>query len=207
MKDEIIRLIKRNRISTTEVSDCLEKTGVFDGALPLNRSKIAVGEIHYAYVDGESNWNLHKCIRDVKEGSVVLVDDLGSNGRASFGELVAKYLILYNQIEGIVSNTKVRDAHALIKENYPIWCAGVSPVGCYNSKPMQPVSDEIVKKRMKYFNEAVAVCDDAGVIVITKDRLNREFYEKLEMIERLEDEWFDKLDRLKLNTFEIVCGN
>ena len=138
---------------------------------------------------------------------MVLVDDLGSNGRASFGELVAKYLILYNQIEGIVSNTKVRDAHALIKENYPIWCAGVSPVGCYNSKPMQPVSDEIVKKRMKYFNEAVAVCDDAGVIVITKDRLNREFYEKLEMIERLEDEWFDKLDRLKLNTFEIVCGN
>jgi len=205
MKNEIITLIKRNRISTTEVADCLGKKGLFSNAQPLNRLHFTVGEVHYAYIDNESNWNMHRCIKDVAEGTIVLIDDLGANDKASFGELVAKYLILYKQVSGVVTNTKVRDAHALIKENYPIWCAGVSPIGCDNIEPVSSISNSLLNERKEYYNGSIMVCDDSGVVVIDKSNINNDFYKKLISIEDLEDKWFDELDRMKKNTFEIVC--
>ena len=36
IKNEIIRKIRMNRISTTEVADCLGKTGVFKDSLAVN---------------------------------------------------------------------------------------------------------------------------------------------------------------------------
>ena len=205
MKNKIIELIKRNRISTTEVADCLGKKGLFKNAFPLNKSHFKVGVIHYTFIDSQSNWNMHKDIQNVSENSIVLVDDLGTHGRASFGELVSKYLLLYRQSAGIITNTKVRDAHSLVKENYPIWCRGTNPIGCFNTKPLKQIDSKVIRKRRDKFDGAVAVCDDSGVIIIKKKFLNETFFNKLVEMENLEDKWFDCMDRLKMNTFDIVC--
>lgn len=55
------------------------------------------------------------------------------------------------------------------------------------------------------YDETVAVCDDCGVVIIPKDQLTEEFYNKLVHIEEQEDIWFDRLDHFKETTFEIVC--
>ena len=43
MKEEIIRYIQENRVSTTEVADCMDKSGLLQYAYALNRGKFRVG--------------------------------------------------------------------------------------------------------------------------------------------------------------------
>lgn len=205
MIDKILEYIKKNRVSTTELADCMGKQGLIENAIPLNKKHFIAGKVHYSYCDDESNWNVHKTIQNVPENSVVFVDDLGSNNRAIFGDLVAKYLFLYQQVVGIVTNGKIRDAHTLTKENYPIWSNGANPVGCFNVEPANPVENEILISRMNFFENSLIVADDTGVVVITSEFMTEEFYKKLEWIEEQEDIWFDCIDRKKWNTFETVC--
>ena len=205
MIDKILEYIKRNRVSTTELADCMGKQGLIENAIPLNKKHFIAGKVHYSYCDDESNWNVHKTIQNVPENSVVFVDDLGSNNRAIFGDLVAKYLFLYQQVVGVVTNGKIRDAHTLTKENYPIWSNGANPVGCFNVEPANPVENEILISRMNFFENSLIVADDTGVVVITSEFMTEEFYKKLEWIEEQEDIWFDCIDRKKWNTFETVC--
>jgi regulator of RNase E activity RraA len=205
MIDKILEYIKKNRVSTTELADCMGKQGLIENAIPLNKKHFIAGKVHYSYCDDESNWNVHKTIQNVPENSVVFVDDLGSNNRAIFGDLVAKYLFLYQQVVGVVTNGKIRDAHTLAKENYPIWSNGANPVGCFNVEPANPVENEILISRMNFFENSLIVADDTGVVVITSEFMTEEFYKKLEWIEEQEDIWFDCIDRKKWNTFETVC--
>lgn len=205
MIDKILEYIKKNRVSTTELADCMGKQGLIENAIPLNKKHFIAGKVHYSYCDDESNWNVHKTIQNAPENSVVFVDDLGSNNRAIFGDLVAKYLFLYQQVVGVVTNGKIRDAHTLTKENYPIWSNGANPVGCFNVEPANPVENEILISRMNFFENSLIVADDTGVVVITSEFMTEEFYKKLEWIEEQEDIWFDCIDRKKWNTFETVC--
>ena len=61
------------------------------------------------------------------------------------------------------------------------------------------------EKNYNKYEGAIAVCDDCGVVVISKDKITEDFYKALENIENQEDIWFDRLDHYKENTFEIVC--
>ena len=125
--------------------------------------------------------------------------------RALFGDLVSKYILLYLGNIGIVTNGYLRDAHTLVKENYPIWCSGVTPVGCFNKTVSQNTcADEILKRRERY-DGCIMVCDDSGVVMIPKDRINEEFLDKLYFIEDQEDIWYDCIDRKKWSTFKTVC--
>lgn len=205
MINQIIEYIKRNRVSTTEIADCMGKVGLLENASILNQKHFKVGKIHYCYCDDESNWNVHKYIQEVDENTIVLIDDLGSNNRGIFGDLISKYLLLYKQVGAIVTNGNIRDAHTLVKENYSIWCKGTNPVGCFNKEPQNPIDKQILKQRQNYFENSIAVCDDTGVVIISKEFINEEFYKKLEWIEAQEDIWFDCIDRKKWNTFETVC--
>jgi 4-hydroxy-4-methyl-2-oxoglutarate aldolase len=205
MINKILNYIKKNRVSTTELADCMDKIGVIDNSNALISGHFKVGKTHYCYCDDESNWNVHKNIQNVQENYIVFIDDLGANGRAIYGDIVAKYLILYKSAEAIVSNGKVRDVHTLIKENYPIWCYGTNPVGCFNYEPKSPIDKIVLNERIEYFKDSIIVADDTGAVVITKEFINKEFYAKLEWIERQEDIWFDCIDRKKWNTFDTIC--
>lgn len=205
MKKEIIEYIRKNRISTTEVADCLGKAGAVKGVMPLNRGHFKVGEIKWIYAYEESNWPIHEQIVDVEEGKIIFVQAFDCNDRALFGELVSKYLLLYRQSIAIVADGFMRDAGALIKENYAIWCRGLNPEGCFNRVPSRPLDRDIVRENANKYDGAIAVCDDCGVVIIPKEKINAEMLNALEKIELQEDIWFDCLDRYKENTFDIVC--
>jgi regulator of RNase E activity RraA len=157
------------------------------------------------YAFNESNWELHEQITDVKEGEVLLLEPFNCNNRAIFGSLVSKYLILYQQVAAIVVQGYLRDIPHLRKENWPIWCAGGTPIGCFNRKNEINLDPAIIAERRKQYDGTIAVCDDSGVVIIPKDRINRDFLEKLDWIEEQEDVWFDCIDRLKWNTYDTVC--
>ena len=205
MRDEIISYIKRNRVCTTEVADCLGKSGALPGVGPLNRGHFKVGKVKWVYAWKSSNWDVHEQIVDVDEGDVVFIDAIECGGRAIIGQLVSKYLLLYRQAAAIVVNAPMRDAAGLIRENYPIWCTGVNPVGCFNTKPETPLPSNICENHKSLYDGAVMVCDDCGVVVVPKELHTEEFLRRLEQIEEQEDIWFDRLDHKKENTFEIVC--
>ncbi|TLM80554.1 MAG: RraA family protein [Actinobacteria bacterium] len=205
MKDQIIDYIRRNRVSTTEVADCLDKTGVIPGVHALNRGHFRVGPVHWAYADGESNWACHEGLRDVAEGAVVVVDAFDCGERAIFGDLVTKFLVLYRQAEAVVVVGNMRDAARLIRENYPVWCAGTNPVGCFNTADRPLADPSLVAERRAYLEGAIAVCDDTGVVIIPKERYDAEFLGRLEAIEEQEDIWYECIDRRKWDTYDTVC--
>ena len=173
IKNEIIRKIRMNRISTTEVADCLGKTGVFKDSHAVNRGHFAVGNEKWIY--------------------------------AIIGELVTKFAVLYREAVAIISNANMRDANDIIKQNYPMWCKGFSPVGCFNKYIEQPLDSVIEKEHRDKYEGSIAVCDDTGVVIIPKEQHTEEFLKKLENIENQEDIWFEYLDKYKWDTYDIVC--
>ena len=203
--DKIIDYIKINKVSTTEVADCLGKTGALPGIYPINQGQFQVGKIRWVYAYNESNWDVHEQVRFVEKGDIVYIDAYDCKDRAIIGELVSKYIIVYRQAAAIVTNAKMRDAHRLLKEKYPIWCTGFSPIGCFNTPNESPLDEKIVLEKRELLDGAVMVCDDSGVVVIPKNLLTEEFYKKLEAIEEQEDIWFDCVDRRKWDTFDTVC--
>lgn len=206
LKNKIIDLIERNRISSTEVADALGKSGVLDTIDILNSGKFQVGEVQYVYGFNESNWPIHEQLHQVKENSVVFVDMFNCNNKAAFGELVTKYLLLYKKVKAVVVNGLMRDNHAIRKEDFPIWCAGVTPLGCSNKDIDLPKRvEKKANERKKKFDGGVLVCDDSGCTLISKDRINNKIFQKLEFIEIQEDIWFYCLDSLKWSTYETVC--
>lgn len=205
VKLKIIDYIKRNRVCTTEVADCLGKSGVLENVMPINKGQFRVGNIKWVYANQESNWDVHEQIVSTQENDIVFIESFDCKHRAIIGELVSKYILLYRQASAIICNAKFRDAAALLKEEYPIWCTGFTPVGCFNKKPEIDLEPAVVAEHKARYDGAIAVCDDCGVVVIPKDNFTEEFYQKLVKIEEQEDIWFNRLDHYKENTFEIVC--
>ena len=116
IRDKIIEYIQTNKVSTTEVADCLGKTGVLPNIYPVNRGQFQAGRVKWIYAYNESNWDVHEQIRDVQQGDIVYIEAFECNDRAVIGELVSKYILLYRRGAAIITNARVRDAHRLIKD-------------------------------------------------------------------------------------------
>lgn len=206
IKEKIIDYITKNRVSTTEVADCLGKAGAIDNVLPLNRGHFAVGEVQYLYAIQDSNWPVHEDLdRTPVADKIIFIDALDVHERAIIGDIVSKYILLYMGNKAIVCTGKMRDAHHLVKENYPIWCKGVSPVGCFNKPVDKTAFNKEIEERRESYQGAVAVCDDSGVVIIPKEQITEGFYNKLVEIEQQEDIWYDCIDRKKWSTYRTIC--
>lgn len=205
MTDRIIRQMKTNRISTTEVADCLGKSGLFENAKSILPGNYKVGVIRWIYGCNESNWMIHEMARDVRPGEIVMMEGFHCNDRALIGELVSKYILLYRQAEAIITNENMRDANHLLKERFAIWCRGFSPIGCFNREENARLDEKTFREHYEKYNGSIAVCDDSGVVIIPKELHTEEFFQKLVDIEEQEDMWFDCLDRRKWDTYDIVC--
>jgi len=206
MKNLIIKYIKKNRISSVEVADALGKNGVFEGPKPLVPNKFIVGEIKYIYGHSRSNWPIHEQGATVTEGGILFVDTFECYNQAAFGDIVAKYFILYKEFDGIIVNGLMRDVHVLLKNNYPVWALGVTPLGCYNKK-VEPSPEilEQAKKNRAYLEGSIMIADDSGCTVISKELCTEETLKKLEFIELQEDIWYYCLDTLKWSTYKTIC--
>lgn len=203
--EKVIELIESNKISTTEVADVLGKTGQIEGIRPLNPGMFRVGETVLIYAINNSNYEVHKQLSEIDcKNKILFIYNVNCN-RAVFGDLVSKYILLYKQAKAIVINGILRDAHTLIKEQYPIWLKGVSPIGCINSKNGDDIDPDLLLELKNKYEKAIIVCDDSGVVMIPKKDINKNLIHKLQFIEFQEDIWFYCMDTLKMSTYDIVC--
>lgn len=203
---EALNLIEANKISTTEVGDVLGKTGQIEGVHALNAGMFKAGEVKVIYAINNSNYEVHKQLAecdDIKD-KILFVYNVNCD-RAVFGDLVSKYIMLYKRAKAIVINGKLRDAHTLIKEKYPIWLQDVSPIGCVNRQNGPDIDPAFLQELKEKYDGAIMVCDDSGVVMIPKDKIDEKLITKLEFIEFQEDIWFYCVDTLKMSTFETVC--
>ena len=96
-------------------------------------------------------------------------------------------------------------AHKLIKEKYPIWLEDVSPIGCVNRPNGPDIDENKYHELQKTYDGSIMVCDDSGVVMIPKDKIDEKLIAKLQFIEFQEDVWFYCVDTLKMSTFDTVC--
>ena len=203
---QIVDTLRRNRISTVEVADALGKIGVQPKLRRLNSRHFQAGRVSYVPTWDESNWPLHEGIATVAEDTILYVDVFNCGERAVLGDIMCKYLFLYKRIAGLVVNGLVRDSHRLIKENYPIWCLGETPLGCFNREVT--ASEDLQKtiaERRALFEDSIMVCDDSGCTQIAKENITPTTVRRLEWIEIQEDIWYYCIDTLKWSTFETIC--
>ena len=205
IQEKIIKTIRDNKISTTEVADVLGKKGHIRGPLPVTEGLHKVGLVEFVYAWNESNWEVHEQLQYINEGRMVYVHGMNCNEKAIFGDLVAKYVLLYKRAEAIIVNGFMRDIHTLKKEKYPIWCTGYTPIGCTNIKNDDLPPDSELKVLRDLYQDAIFVADDTGVVLITKEQQNEELIKKLDFIELQEDVWFFCMDTHKMSTYEVVC--
>jgi regulator of RNase E activity RraA len=164
-----------------------------------------VGLVEFVYAWNESNWEVHEQLQFINEGRMVFVHGMNCNEKAIFGDLVAKYVLLYKRAEAIIVNGFMRDIHTLKKEKYPIWCTGYTPIGCTNVKNDVLPPESELKTLRDLYQDSIFVADDTGVVLITKEQQNEEFIKKLDFIELQEDVWFFCMDTHKMSTYEVVC--
>lgn len=204
MQNEILEYIDTNRVSTTEVADCLNKTGSIPSVNSVNRGHFHVGKVHWVYAYGETNWHVHEQIRNAEPGCIIIISVFECEDRAVIGDIVAKFLLLYKKCKAIVVIGNVRDANRLIKENWPVWSIGFNPIGCFNINKEVPPLPELITAQ-KYFKNSIAICDDTGVVIIKEEDQNEDFLTRLHLMEEQEDNWYDCIDRLKWDTFDTIC--
>lgn len=205
MKNKIIRFIEENRISSTEVADVLGKKGQVEDVRILNKGHFKVGEVVLVYAINNSNYEVHKQLAEIDLTDKILFVYNVNCDCAIFGDLVTKYIMLYKRAKAVVINGKLRDAHTLLKENYPIWCEDVSPIGCVNYQNGDDIDSTLLNELKEQYEGGIMVCDDSGVVLIPKDKIDEEILNKLRFIEYQEDIWFYCLDTLKMSTYDIVC--
>ncbi len=204
--EKVLNVIEENRISSTEIGDVLGKTGQVEGVHALNRGMFKVGEVKVIYAINNSNYEVHRQLAEADDikGKILFVYNVNCD-KAVFGDLVSKYILLYKGAKAIVINGKLRDAHTLIKENYPIWLSDVSPIGCVNHPNGPDINPVQLVDIQEFYRGGVMVCDDSGVVFIPRDQINEKLLNKLHFIEYQEDIWFYCVDTLKMSTFDTVC--
>jgi 4-hydroxy-4-methyl-2-oxoglutarate aldolase len=202
--EEIAQFCIRNRVSSTEVADALNKTGVHGEFYPIDDSHYAVGRIKCVFTANKSNYEMHSQIEKVEPNDVVVIFTSNCDNFAIFGELVAKYLLLYKQASGVVVFGLIRDKAAVTRNGYRIWSQGFTPLGCNNTQ-VENFDPEKADSIREKFEGGIAICDAGGVTLIESNLVNSETLERIKEIEALEDLWFYCLDVLKWSTYEIVC--
>ena len=205
IRDQLIRYIKVNRVSTTELSDALGKKGSIPGIRPIEyqSARHRVGKIKCVFAYNNSNFLVHEDLKNVKPNDVVIVFAKKINHKSIIGDLVAKYTLLYKQACSIVVLGNVRDLQKLIKEKYPIWCKGFNPVGSENNfKGNYPKKEK--NNILKKFEGGIAVCDSTGVVLVEKSMVTKKLLDKIKFIEQQEDSWYYYLDVKKWDTKKII---
>lgn len=207
MINKIIEYIKTNRVSSTEISDVLQKKGSLQNIRPIDyqNSLHRVGKIKCIFAFNDSNYLVHDGAKKIKKNDLVIIFTEDCNNNSIIGDLICKYILLYKQASAIVVLGNVRDLPKLYKEKYALWCRGFNPVGVKNSFTgnfPKKLKTEILKE----FEGGIAVCDLTGVVIIKKKMINKKLLQKIKFIEKQEDTWYDCLDRKKWDTKKIIVN-
>ena len=150
---------------------------------------------------------MHEQLRDLKQGRILFVDTIFvDDDHAVFGELVSSFIMENQKAKAIVVKGTMRDLDGIRKRKYPVWCKGITPIGCFNVPPTKNAEiDRQAKQGMDYYDGAIAVCDTSGVVVIPKEEIKEDFISKIDNMIEQERIWFECVEKKGWNTYDTVC--
>ena len=201
---KLVEFIYRNRFSTTEIADSLGKTGNIPRLQPVLNGAYKVGVAKCIFTANGSNYYLHEQLDSIGEGDIVLVFTQYCDGKAVFGDIVAKYILDVRKAEGIVVQGDMRDLSELKSRKYPVWCSGFTPIGCVN-KATSPFPYEDRESLEVKYNGSILICDDCGVVAIPIKYQTERMMRRLEGMRLQEDVWNYCIDELGWNTVQTIC--
>ena len=206
--NKIIKILKDLDLTTTEVADALNKTGIIPLCYPINHEhkhdEIKIGYARTMFAANSSNWEVHEDVFKIKNNEIPIIFTENCDDRAIIGELIIKYMVENKGANAVVVHGLVRDLKPLIDNKYPVWCMGVSPIGCVNTASAPFTFEKRVELEKKY-SGGIAICDSSGVIVIQQKNFNQKMIDNLLLIKDQEKIWFYCMDQLGWDTKKIVC--
>jgi 4-hydroxy-4-methyl-2-oxoglutarate aldolase len=205
--DKIIEIINNLELTTTEIADALNKTGIIPLCYPIsgiNKNEVKVGFVRTMFAANGSNWEVHEDVEKIEANEIPVIFTENCNDRAIIGELVAKYMIEKKDAAAVVIHGLIRDLNPLIDSDLPIWSMGFTPIGCVNSMSVRFPQEKRMELETKYHG-GIAICDITGVIVIQKTNFNQEMIDNLYLIKDQEKIWFHCMNELNWDTKKIVC--
>lgn len=204
IKDELIKFLRTNKISTTELADSLAKTGGIPALLPIIAESYAVGVAHCIFTANGSNYYVHEQVTAIQPGEIALIFSEYCEGRAVFGDIIARYILEVKKATAVVVQGAIRDADEIRESGYPVWSQGFAPIGCVNIPTVPFPADQEHSLRQKYEN-CILVCDGCGVVAILEKYQNEDTLRRLQALRVQEQVWNHCIFELGWNTYETIC--
>ncbi len=201
-----IELIQKLGITSTQLADALDKTGVLPGLRPISDNFSRCGVIHPVYSANCSNYELLSQLENVPKNSICVVFTHNFNEIALMGYHTCNFLFTERKVAGLVVNGYLRDKAELIESNFAIWTFGYSPIGCRNI-PAAPFPSEIKHELNYKFKDSPVVCDSTGVVAIPNWEMEdpEKINKAISYIHHKEIIWHYCIQELGWSTFKTVC--
>ncbi len=94
---------------------------------PINKHSKMVGPAYTIRMEGKDAAPLHYAMKHAPKGSVLVIDRCGDDTFACVGEMVALHA-QYSGFAGIVIDGVATDSLGIEKNDYPVFCTGISAV-------------------------------------------------------------------------------
>ncbi|MAW33546.1 MAG: hypothetical protein CMK56_03960 [Proteobacteria bacterium] len=204
--EKIIDFFNKGRLSTSVIADCCSKTKfkilTFDKQ--FRYKKYIAGSVSFIYTHENSNWILHKTIKNKNyKNKVVFVYPFNCKKVGLIGGLICTSLKMKN-VKCIIVNGYIRDVDEIKKLKINILSKGFSPENVSKEKPSSLLSKSKLNKVKNEYENNIIFIDDNGCLLIKKKLIDENFYKKIVLKMDMEKRWFKKLNEGK-ETFDITC--
>jgi 4-hydroxy-4-methyl-2-oxoglutarate aldolase len=152
------------RMGTATVHEAAGRAPVADPAIrPLWPGATLAGPAFTARCDPGDNLAIHRALASASPGEVLVIE-AGGHVAGYFGELMTA-AARARGIAGLVIDGGVRDAAAIRAAGFPVWCRGVSVLGCQKRTPGQ-VGFTVACGGVLVHPGDLVIADDDGVVFL-----------------------------------------
>lgn len=193
-----------NKYSSDNVSDALKNLYGFNGLLrgvkPITGGTAISGFIRTAITSSDDWGTCIKAIYECEPGEILLIQCSDENF-AVWGEL-ASWAASIHGLAGTVIVGSSRDTSGVIDLNYPLFSSSVKSCAgkAYNNGK---ISCDLFIGDMIISTGDFIICDDDGVVIVSKDNLD-EVLSELESIKNFEDDCIRRMMENNENLDDIL---
>lgn len=161
--DEVLK--RFTRIWAATACDVMARHGAMTSSIqPIDTSVRVVGSALTVRCFPGDNISVHKALQIARTGDVLVIDAGGAANVAMIGHNMA-LAAMRKGVVGVVTNGAIRDRLLLQKENFPVFCGGITPRSAQKNTP-GPVNVEVEVGGVVVCPGDVVIGDGDGVVVV-----------------------------------------
>lgn len=123
------------RFPTANIGDAMDRFGLMNPAIAAQWSGAQCSGPAFPILTREGdNLAIHHSLQHVAPGDVLVINGLGADTRALFGDLLAE-ACLAKGVAGVVIDGAVRDADSIGELGLPLWAKARTPAGPTKNGP------------------------------------------------------------------------